>query len=64
MHLNQWGISNYTPIQLKNVFAECDKQGVPKPYLYQGMYHPLCRKLEEEVVPILRQHGTKYYAYR
>jgi aflatoxin B1 aldehyde reductase len=49
---------------VREVIKECEKQSVPKPQLYQGMYHAICRKLETELFPVLRENGIRYYAYR
>jgi aflatoxin B1 aldehyde reductase len=49
---------------LSEYIAEAEKQGVPKPSLYQGQYNPVARGMEETLFPILREHGIKFYAYR
>jgi aflatoxin B1 aldehyde reductase len=61
---DQWGISNFTPAQVAEYVAEAEKQGVPKPTLYQGQYNAVVRGSEDELFPLLKQHGIKFYAYR
>jgi aflatoxin B1 aldehyde reductase len=60
----QWGISNFTPAQVAEYVAEAEKQGIPKPSLYQGQYNAVVRGSEDELFPLLKQHGIKFYAYR
>jgi aflatoxin B1 aldehyde reductase len=61
---SQWGISNFTPAQVAEYVAEAEKQGIPKPALYQGQYNAVIRGSEDELFPLLKQHGIKFYAYR
>jgi diketogulonate reductase-like aldo/keto reductase len=44
--------------------AEAEKQGVPKPALYQGEYNPVARRVEDDLFPLLKKNGIKFYAYR
>jgi aflatoxin B1 aldehyde reductase len=61
---DQWGVSNFSPSLLAEYIAEAEKQGVPKPALYQGQYNPVTRGIEGDLLPLLREHGIKFYAYR
>jgi aflatoxin B1 aldehyde reductase len=58
-----WGVSNFSVQQLKEYIAEAEKQGVAKPKLFQGMYNAICRYPEEDLFPVLKEHGMIYYAY-
>jgi hypothetical protein len=60
----KWGVSNFSPALLAEYIAEAEKQGVPKPALYQGQYNPVARSMEADLFPLLKEHGIKFYAYR
>lgn len=41
-----------------------DKNGYVKPTVYQGHYNLICRGPESKLMPLLKKHNIKYYAYR
>lgn len=58
-----FGLSNYPAWQVVDICHMCDKKGIPRPYVYQGMYNALCRNVEPELFPALREFGLKFYAF-
>jgi aflatoxin B1 aldehyde reductase len=61
--MEKWAISNYTIEETKQILEMCEKNGYPKPAVYQGHYNALTRKMEDELLPLLREHGVAFYAY-
>ena len=42
----------------------CDKEGLQKPGCYQGEYNMIIRGIETKLLPLLRQHGMVFNAFR
>jgi aflatoxin B1 aldehyde reductase len=61
-YFNNLGLSNYSLSQVKEIIEICNKNNFIKPSVYQGLYNPLCRKIEE-LFPTLKQENIKFYAY-
>ncbi|CAK7218315.1 hypothetical protein SBRCBS47491_003468 [Sporothrix bragantina] len=59
----QYGISNYAVADVTALFKVCEEHGFIKPAVYQGMYNALRREFEDDLFPLLRQHGCAFYAY-
>ena len=57
------GLSNYPAWQVVDIWYKCQKNGFLKPSVYQGMYNALCRNVEPELFPALRQLGLRFYAF-
>ncbi|KAH8653206.1 NADP-dependent oxidoreductase domain-containing protein [Tricladium varicosporioides] len=57
------GLSNYPPDTLEKYIEVCEANQYVKPTVYQGHYNAIMRGHEENLFPILRKHGIKYYAY-
>ncbi len=57
------GLSNYHAIEVKRVFDLCDTYGLTKPTVYQGLYNPLNRVVEKELLPLLSANGCAFVAY-
>ncbi|CAM9264717.1 unnamed protein product, partial [Heterosigma akashiwo] len=57
------GLSNYHADEVARAFALCEEHGLRKPSVYQGLYNPLNRAVEEELLPTLRAHGCAFVAY-
>ena len=49
---------------LQQYFDICEKQGYVKPTVYQGHYNALVRDHEKDLIPLLRDHGCVYNAFR
>jgi aryl-alcohol dehydrogenase-like predicted oxidoreductase len=58
-----FGLSNFTPAQVQEVYDICKSKGYVLPTVYQGLYSPVNRKQEEEVLPLLRKLGIAFNAY-
>jgi aflatoxin B1 aldehyde reductase len=57
------GLSNFPSWKVVDIWHLCDKIGCPKPTIYQGMYNGLCRNVEPELFPALRELGIRFYAF-
>lgn len=57
------GLSNYHADEVARCFALCEEHGLTKPSVYQGLYNPLNRAVESELLPLLRAHGCSFVAY-
>ena len=57
------GMSNYHASEVERAFALCEEHGLTKPKVYQGLYNPLNRMVEDELLPLLRKHGCAFVAY-
>lgn len=61
--IKQLGLSNYPSWQVIDICYKCEINGFIKPSVYQGMYNALCRNVEPELFPAIRQIGIKFYAF-
>lgn len=59
----KFGLSNYTPAQVQAVYDVCKEKGYVLPTVYQGLYSPVNRKAEEELLPLLRKLGIAFNSY-
>ena len=59
----QLGLSNFSAWETAHVWHLCDKLGVVKPTVYQGMYNGITRQVEQELFPCLRRLGIRFLAY-
>lgn len=57
------GLSNYNVAEVKRAFDLCQEHGLAKPTVYQGLYNPLNRMVEKELLPLLKEHGCDFVAY-
>lgn len=57
------GMSNYHVSEMKRAFDLCQEHGLTKPTVYQGLYNPLNRSVEKELIPLLRENGCSFVAY-
>mmetsp|Transcript_1886 Transcript_1886/g.5928 ORF Transcript_1886/g.5928 Transcript_1886/m.5928 type:complete len:347 (+) Transcript_1886:97-1137(+) len=57
------GMSNYHASEVARAFALCAEHGLTKPSVYQGLYNPLNRAVELELLPLLREHGCSFVAF-
>ena len=53
--VRELGLSNYPAWQVVDIWYQCKKYGCPRPTVYQGMYNALCRNVEPELFPAIRQ---------
>ncbi len=61
--IKELGLSNFPAWKVVDIWYRCDKNNWIKPTVYQGMYNSLCRNVEAELFPALRQLGIRFYAY-
>jgi len=57
------GLSNFSAWETAHVWHLCDKLGIVKPTVYQGMYNGITRQVEVELLPCLRRLGIRFLAY-
>ena len=57
------GMSNYHASEMARAFTLCEEHGLAKPTVYQGLYNPLNRAIENELLPVLRAHNCSFVAY-
>ncbi|XP_064391547.1 aflatoxin B1 aldehyde reductase member 2-like isoform X2 [Halichondria panicea] len=57
------GLSNFASWEVANVYQICKNRGWVLPTVYQGMYNPITRMVETELIPCLRYFGIRFYAY-
>jgi aflatoxin B1 aldehyde reductase len=60
----KFGISNYTAGEVEEIVAVCERNRWVKPSVYQGQHNAITRRHKDEMLPILRNHGISFYAYR
>jgi len=59
----QYGLSNYSAVEADRCCTLSAGMGWAKPSFYQGLYNPLNRWTEEELLPVLRKHGVGFIAF-
>lgn len=59
----RFGICHYQPHQVEELVGLCKEKGYVVPCIYQGAYNPVARQAEDELLPTLRRHGMRYYAF-
>ena len=57
------GLSNYPAWEVVEAWHVCKSNDWPVPSVYQGLYNPLSRQVEVELLPALRRLGMSFYAY-
>lgn len=60
----QWGVSNVPPSVLEEMLRICNEQHLQKPACYQGDYNIVTRGAEKKLLPLLREHGIAFNAFR
>ncbi|KAH8434314.1 aldo/keto reductase family protein [Aspergillus melleus] len=58
------GISNFMSWEVAQMCELCDRYGWIRPSIYQGIYNPLHRAIEAELLPCLRHYGISLYAFQ
>jgi len=59
----RFGLSNFPPAHVQRVYDVAKQQGYVLPSVYQGNYSAVARKLEDDLLPLLRKLGIAFYAY-
>ena len=57
------GMSNYHASEMERAFQLCDAHSLTRPSVYQGLYNPLNRAVESELLPILKKNKCSFVAY-
>jgi len=61
--VGQLGLSNYSAVETERCCTLCEERGLTPPSFYQGLYNPLNRMVEEELLPVLRRHNVSFIAF-
>merc|ERR1719273_2885095 len=56
-------MSNYHYLEMERAFHLCESHGLTKPSVYQGLYNPLNRMVEEDLIPLLKRNDCAFVAY-
>lgn len=57
------GLSNYSAWEVVHIWHLCNDRNWVLPTVYQGMYNPITRQVEDTLIPALRTLGIRFYAY-
>lgn len=57
------GMSNYHASEMARAFQLCREHNLTPPTVYQGLYNPLNRLVEAELLPLLKENGCSFVAY-
>ncbi|GMH68462.1 hypothetical protein TrLO_g5723 [Triparma laevis f. longispina] len=57
------GLSNYHSSEVQRAFDLCSSHNLTPPTLYQGIYNPLNRMIEEDLIHVLRNNDCAFIAY-
>jgi len=57
------GMSNYHASEMERAFELCREHNLTPPTVYQGLYNPLNRLVESELLPVLRKNKCSFVAY-
>lgn len=57
------GLSNFPAWLVTHVYHICKENGYVLPTVYEGLYNPLSRRAEEELIDALRNFNMRFYAY-
>lgn len=61
--IEKFALSNYSVPEVQRVLDICNAKGYPLPVAYQGLYNPINRRVESELLPLLRKHNMTFVAY-
>ncbi|KAI9716729.1 MAG: hypothetical protein M1828_007535 [Chrysothrix sp. TS-e1954] len=59
----QLGLSNFTAFEVAEVVMTCRANGWVRPTIYQGMYNPITRSIEQELIPACKRYGLSVVIY-
>lgn len=57
------GMSNYHAAEMERAFELCREHKLTPPTVYQGLYNPLNRLVESELLPVLRNNNCSFVAF-
>ncbi|CAG8620629.1 4426_t:CDS:10, partial [Acaulospora colombiana] len=58
-----FGLSNYAAWEVAEIIGLCNLHNYVKPKIYQAMYNPITRAIEDELVPCLRKNEIRLVVY-
>jgi aflatoxin B1 aldehyde reductase len=61
--ISKYGLSNYSALEVERLCSMCLEKGWPLPSFYQGLYNPLNRLVEIDLLPVLRKNNISFVAY-
>jgi len=61
--IREIGMSNYSAPETARTMELCTANNWTKPACFQALYNPLNRRIEAELLPILRANGVRLVAY-
>lgn len=61
--ISKYGMSNYSAVEVQRCIDICKERVWNLPNFFQGLFNPLNRWTEEELLPVLRPHGIAFVAY-
>lgn len=61
--VSRLGMSNYHAVEVERAFKLCQEHNLTPPTVFQGLYNPLNRLVEEELLPVLRKNNCAFVAY-
>jgi aflatoxin B1 aldehyde reductase len=56
-------MSNYHASEMARAFQLCEEHNLTRPTVYQGLYNPLNRAVDQELLPVLKKHKCSFVAY-
>ncbi|KAG0287573.1 hypothetical protein BGZ98_004589, partial [Dissophora globulifera] len=59
----RFGLSNFAAWQVACIYEICKQNGYVLPSVYQGLYNPITRSIQTELLPCLRHYNISLYAY-
>ncbi|KAI3322786.1 aldo/keto reductase [Xylariaceae sp. AK1471] len=62
-YFNRFGLSNFMAWEVAQMCEISDRHGWIKPTVYEGHYHTLQRRVEDELFPCLRKYGISFYVF-
>jgi aflatoxin B1 aldehyde reductase len=57
------GMSNYHAVEMERAFELCRQHNLTPPTVFQGLYNPLNRLVEEDLLPLLHKNQCAFVAY-
>ena len=60
---HDFGISNFPAWQVMQIYMKCQARAYPLPTVYQGVYNPISRQVEAEIIPCVRMLGMRFNCY-
>ncbi|RAL10485.1 aldo/keto reductase family protein [Aspergillus homomorphus CBS 101889] len=61
--IKEFGLSNFTAAETREVLRLCQEHDYVRPTVYQGNYNAISRLVETDLLPLLREHHIRFYAY-